>query len=474
MTFEKNPTTKTYKKINDIETVQTVQAKVDLANLKNILSCGTTALVKKYEHDGEHVTAQAIATFKVLYITEDNSFASAETTSEFTFTLAAPVANYFRFNLQEVETTVDATNPTEAVVCAKFNVKVAALSQSDFAGVKPGTEGAIEKIDTVTIQTIGAIADDKLAVSYETEITANSVLCCEANVALTSATATTDAVLVEGELYANILTEIDGNLKQTFKTIEFSGEVSALGLKPNSVVDVRACIENITATLENGGTNATLQLAATVAINGECYQNEEIEVVTDAYTENKELIITTNGMELSSVLETKYKQKEVGVVLQTKDKSVNMGTILAVCAPKFDNGNIVCNVIYRHAETDEILSTLMFAAAEELNACYNLLVKSFAKKRAKEVLVELEATTVHTEQNEQYIVYASEIEEGNDIEDTNKGIVVYAAKKGQELFDVAKALCVRPEILKTQNEALEDILQEDRKIIYYKPLYKQF
>ena len=474
MAFEQNQTIKTYKKIKLKEIQQNIQTKVELPGLKTVLSADGTAAVLHYDRNGENVNATGTATIKILYLNEDGNFVCQQKVVDFAFEQPAPVANYFKFLINETGTTTETTSQNEAIVTSKFSIETSALLQNEVESVKPGTNSAIEKTNNVQIQTISALVEDKLAVSFDTEITANSIVFSDAKVVLNSATATEDAVVVDGELLVDVLTELDGNLKQTYKSIEFSGEVAALGLKTDSIVDIAANVESFSTTLDNNGTNATLSIAATVSINGECYSNIETEIVEDAFCESNELIISTQGQSLYNVVTSEYKQKDIGIILQTKDKNVNMGTVLAVLSPKYENGNIFCTAIYRHAETDEIFSTIMYSSTEDCLNHTQLVVKSFAKKRTKEIMVELTAINLHCDVEENYITYASKIEIGANIESSNKGIIVYAARKGQELFDVAKSLNVNPNVLKEQNTDLCDIFQEDRKIIYYRPMSKQF
>lgn len=467
MAFEQITNLKSYKKIKSAGNIESTQIKFEIDNLKTILAAYTSANVSRFEVDGEKATIFAGSKTTIVFVDSENKIASTEKFSEFSFLTAAPSA-LVSFELVEKETTIEKIDANQFVATAKFDVVTSATIQTDFSAVKPGTEKMIEKTKTIKLQNISATCQDKFVVTDESEITATSILSSEAQCVITSTTAIEDAIVVDGELFVSVVSEIDGNIKQTFRKIDFSGEVVALGLKKDNLVDAKAFVDSFDVTLSSAGANATLNITASIGISALCFGKSEIAVVEDAFSEQNELVVSSQGVDICSLSKSYYACQNGGTVLQTKDKNVNMGTILAVVSPKLEKGILTCTVIYREAETDEISSIIMFANVDVDSEFAGIAIKSFAKKRAKEVMVEYEIFSQTTEQNENYEVFASAIEEGGLLEENNKGIIVYCAKKGDDLFAVAKALKANPEVLKAQNANLDNLVEADRKIIFYR------
>ena len=468
MAFEQINNLKSYKKTSAAKTVQSTQNKIELEDAKKVLSVATTAVVTKYEVDAETLTAFVSARTNVIYENNDGIIKNTQKDFDFNFSQSLPVGEQFSFLVNEKETTIEQIETNNYITTTKFEIETFVLVQTEFCAIKPGSEGVFEKTKQISVQTLCATCADKFAVSSEAEITATSVLFSDAKCTITSTTATDDAIVVDGELMVCVLTEIDGNIKQTYKKIDFSGEVVALGLKKDNSVVAKAQVENLSVSLSNAGANATLAIGATIAVSAECFAQSSVDVVEDAFSETKDLLVSSQGIEINHITKSFYTKQEIGAVLQTKDKNVNMGTILAVLSPKYESETVSCQVIYREAETDQIASTIMLANIENADDGSEMIVKSFAKKRSKEVMVELEAISNEINEQNTFEVFASQIEEGAESEEDNKGIIVYSAKKDQDLFSVAKSLKANPQLLKEQNPDLFDIMPEDRKIIYYR------
>ena len=60
-----------------------------------------------------------------------------------------------------------------------------------------------------------------------------------------------------------------------------------------------------------------------------------------------------------------------------------------------------------------------------------------------------------------------EIKESKEV--LNDGIKVYVTRAGETLFDVAKVLCVRPEIIEEQNQ-IDGVFEDGEKIYVYSPI----
>lgn len=69
---------------------------------------------------------------------------------------------------------------------------------------------------------------------------------------------------------------------------------------------------------------------------------------------------------------------------------------------------------------------------------------------------------------ERCFTYLSEAREGGDIPESEAGISVYFAEKGESLFTIAKSMGVLPSALKNANPTLEDPLEENKKVLIFR------
>ena len=151
MAFEQITNLKSYKKIKTAGNIESTQIKLEIENLKSILSAYTNAYVSRFETDGSNATVFANAKTTVIFIDNDNKIASVEKTSEFSFSVAVESSMLF-FELVEKETAIEKIDGNQFVATAKFDVVSSTTTQTEFFAVKPGTENVIEKTKKIKVQ----------------------------------------------------------------------------------------------------------------------------------------------------------------------------------------------------------------------------------------------------------------------------------------------------------------------------------
>lgn len=462
--------TKTYSKINPENRSYTFQAKLHGEDIAKIVAVSTHPAIKKYEN-ANNLTVAGQAKVDVLYENTEGALRSISDMIDFNASLEQAKGEHLSLTCKEVETSAELLQGSEIIISSVFDIEIEGVESTDIIAPMASAE-YFNQLKTIEYQSLAATSDDKIVVVDECEISASSILKSDAVLTITKVSATEDALLVDGELLVSICSEIDNNPKTTFKRIEFSSEVAALGAKASNTIDYSASIESFTAILANEGTNGALTISATIKFNALCFNNSALEVIEDVYSTSRELIVTTTGTYTQKFIEKEYTEKDCSVVLSAKDKNINMGTVLAVVSPLLvkgqNNTGVECTVVYRHAETDKIESVVLEGELNyDLPAC-DVIIKSFTKRKAKEVEVELSLIEKTYKEESSFSTYVSNIEEGEEIEPDNKAIVIYQATIGQSLFSIAKALKVDPETLLLQNSDLENVMPTDRKVILYK------
>ena len=479
MSFENKINTKTYKSIKFGFEKYNFQTKIQNDEIKTILSITTNPTIKSHENLSGLINLSGLAKIDIVYLDTNDTIHSLSQISEFNTSVENKNAEQFFFNCFEQETSASLLANNEVLISSVFCIEINGIISTEINAPSTGNAEIFEQIKTIDVQSLSAISDDRIIVSDESEIAATGIVKTEANCVVTKVTPAEDMLTVDGELLVSICSEIDGNLKTTFKRIEFSSEVSALGAKPSNIANYFANVETYTATITNEGTNAVLNITATIKFGAFLFQNNQIQLIEDAYSTTKELILSTSGFENQLFLHKNKEEHDLTVNLTTKDKTVNMGSILAVLSPiysfKEKVSTIECTVIYKHAETDKIESIILSGTVPTFENIPSIILKSFTKKKAKEIEIDIAVITENIEEATNYETYITEIEEGSAFEVDNKAIIVYQALAGQTLFSVSKALKTSPDTLKSQNAELEDVFTYDRKVVLYKkatPLFQ--
>lgn len=480
MTFEQNPISKTYSKIKIETREESIQQKIEAEDIKSILSASSNLVVKSFEANQNTLTANVECGLTTIFANGQNHVATVSSVAQAAPSFDVPIAHSYHFDIKETETQIEVLSATNAVATTKYEIIVYAIVPQEFSGIKCGTAGVFEQTKTIAYQTLAAVSSDKIIVVDEMELAAESIVAHHEKCTITKITPLEDTLVVDGELLVSILSEIDQNTKTTFKKVEFSSEVSAFGAKQGVVVLPYLSIENCNLVLANGGTGAVCTISATLKFDAECFANTTMDVVEDAFCEDKQLLITTSGLNTTTFEDSKFVSSELSISLSTKDKNVNMGTILAVVDPHYqtaqNGGEILCTAIYRHAETDELASCVLCAhvAKQDSDTYPQIVVKSFAKKKPKEVAAEVVVLTSTQKDSTEFVTFAQNIEEGEAYENEGHGIVVYSATKDDSLFAVAKALHVSPEMLKAQNAELPEVFAENKKVLLYRKNLAKF
>ncbi len=88
----------------------------------------------------------------------------------------------------------------------------------------------------------------------------------------------------------------------------------------------------------------------------------------------------------------------------------------------------------------------------------------------KDVEIIAELFVEYKKYSKEFVSFVSSIEEMEDKTPSASAIRVYIVKEGESLFNVAKALSVRPQDILTQNPSLDGNVCEGTRLVIYSPL----
>jgi hypothetical protein len=341
-------------------------------------------------------------------------------------------------------------------------------------------------------------ADEAFTVTEEKQTKDNivSVLLCEGGALIREAVALTDAVRLSGAAHLSVLCETEDKRLVTFPVqIDFEQEVAARGAQAGQEVHAGVAVKSAGASLDRdeGSDTAILRVEVQLAARADTYAAAEAEYVSDAFSPTHDLKVTAEDFKLNRYLFGKLCDERIEAAAPLDAGMPYMDNILAVTAARVNVAGAFCErgkirlegvldacVIYRNAETDGKNSVRVELPYSVILSCAGAddgavvfaggVVTDISARPKRGAEVEVSARVgfnIH--------VYGTaagrcvkEIELGAPREGVPSAIAVYVPRKGETLWDAAKALRTTPETIMSFNPDLKVPLEGKERILVYR------
>lgn len=333
--------------------------------------------------------------------------------------------------------------------------------------------------------------EDNFVVAQECDTNLGNIqiLSITGSVILTDVVSLVDKIAIEGKIISNTIYSDEQGIGQYSKEFEFKQEILANGTVPNMKTRAFVQVRDISVIAEDNDGKTNLIYSVNLFAKGVIYEDAEYEVIDDMFS-------------LSNIIQTKYDfidartfssmKNYVDTFLLSNDISniENFDDILGVFLPKFNilsidetdgksfiNANITSIALYKSGDEINELNTslpIRLEISKDLKELVGSIwteveVASYKVKAGKnlEVVYNLNYNVVF--ENETNLKYVKSCEVKGDKVVNDSGIKIYITQKGETLFDVAKSLNIKPEIIAQQNEVF-DSFEQGEKIYVYSPI----
>ena len=454
------------------------QMKVSAENeIVKVLNVSASPIITSKECSNSIVSVGGKVIINVIYQTSDGTIDCAQGSFDFiekqpsSFTLDDLVVE------DDVKvTSVDASN-FEVILTIEHAVTV--IGTYNYEINRNFDENASLVLDKKSFSCLNLIksTEDTFVVAEEAEsnLSGIKVLCSKAKAICTEVSSNVDKVVLEGKVLVETIYLSDGSLGSVQREIEFKQEMLASGVLPNMLAraDINAVSVNVSAEEKNNKSN--LIYAIDVYAKAFVYEEISTEIITDmfslfaerkVYSEN--MVISTNIFEIENiddiigVFEPYYKVEKV----ETFDDSVKIsGTVSAFAlyksAEKIERFEITEQASFEISK-DSSESLDKISSAIEVNS---FKVRSGGRELETELKInyEVEFTKSVSEK------YVASYEVLNEKPENVNGVKVYITSVGDTLFEVAKAVNVKPEVIAEQNQ-VDGIFEGGEKIYIYSPI----
>ena len=294
------------------------------------------------------------------------------------------------------------------------------------------------------------------------------------------------AIEISGEIYLSLLAVRDGKPVGLDRIIPFKSEIACeqalLSRKAVCLAEVREVSLNARVNEERG--KCDVELVASLGFTGRFYDEEEVSVITDAFSCDSSLNLTFAEECATPCTEIKVYTERVSGLCAAKAKLDYTCAFLATALPKAEfarsedgiEGSISATLLYE--QNGEIHSTevnLPFSVIlSGLNACCKDITVAVCgvniRQRAEgECEAEAVLKIAAAECENVSVKYLSDVTEGEPVKVNCSALSVYIPEAGDSLWDTAKKLLQTPESIQATNPELAFPLSGKERILVYRP-----
>ncbi len=468
------------------------QAKLTAENpIKKVLSVSTRSNISSSECANGMVSVGGKTFVNVVYLSADGSVERTGAEVEF---IEKQQTNYSLDNLfvcDEVSVESQNFSSTEVMVTVSHKASVSGVYRYELANFDGSENDFVMRKRSFDAMRQVACVSDSFVVAEESEsnIKNMKILQADAKAVVTQATCTLDKIIVEGKVLAEVFENDGESFGLVSKEFEFKQEVLAEGTVPSMLASADIAVKNITITPEENEEKTNISYSFDLYVQASAFEESTYEVVTDMFSLGNEITTTNDFIEAKN-----YHSQVVmsDTVMLTADVSniENFDDVVGVYGGTFTltsaedagekvkiSGIVNTQALCKVGEGYEVLRTgneNYFEISKDESVIFEgvntaVEVLSFKVKAGKEL--EISARITYTSKFNTMISesFVSGFESVKQKPENHGGIKVYVAHQGETLFDVAKALSVRPETIANQNE-VSDIFEQGEKIYIYSPI----
>ncbi len=466
------------------------QVKVATPNsVKKVINVSVLSGISSCEISSGMVTLSGKLMLDVLYENTENVLEKASAEADFIEKqrLDLPLADLFAKD-EVLLSNVDFSS-SEIICSVTHNTEIIGVLGKKLASFEEEA-GLVQNKTNFALSKLSSSTGDNFLVAEENETNLKDIqiLSLEPKVVIDEALASVDKVVLEGKVVFDVL-YLDGlNIGSLQKQVDFRQEIAAEGVTPSMKAVSYACTTSANATLEESE-KTTLSLNANIAAKVYVFDEQTIEVSTDVFMLSNDVAVAYDLVECKKHLETT--EQSDSVLSQTDITQIaDFDDLVGVYFPKISvisiensgdkavvNAEIWAVAIYKTADDYDKIEIKTNAGFEVLkqpetivdDAFLNCEIVSAKVKAGKEIEVAFKCAC-HANiaaNSSEMVVKSFEIQDAKPVD--LAGIKVYVTRDNQTIFDVAKALNVRPEIISAQNE-VDDTFESGQKVYVYSPI----
>ena len=446
---------------------------------------GSVEIVNNYLIVSGKIIANAV------YLTDENKVENTETTLDFVekqkigFVLSEVVGD------DEVEVQGVSVSSSEVVCSLVHKTQITGIYRYLFGDATKADDEFVLNKKTFECLNFKSSNDENFVVVEEVDSNLKDIkiLNIDSNVVLNSAIASVDKVVLDGRVKVNALYKDGDGLGEIVKEFEFKQEIAMKNSLPGMEVEALLKMLNTSITEQVKDDKTKLVFVTDLSAKAFLFENAKVETYDDMFSLKNELSLVydfaefeeSDGVDFDS--DTVLTQTDisglsdfddiVGVfeptvkVLEIKDLGEKVSVISEINALAIYKTQTSFEKLELKYETKFENSKEITKKLKSVRALAQ--VSAFKVKAGKdlECAFKLEYEFEYEKQKTEKVVKSFEKTKEKHVSDA--GIKVYVTRENQSIFDVSRALNVRPELVLAQNE-VGDYFESGQKVFVYCPL----
>lgn len=456
-----------------------VEARQMLEQDCKVLSVSATASVRPSEVFAGEARYAGKVRFDCLVLC-DNRVECMSVVAEFSDKIAAP-AICAGMNVVLMPETVNTEASLEGKtlkLVAVVDVKLCATSHSECNIMTVPDNGVFAEKKTIDYCTVRAETSEVVYITDSlANVKATEILCTCARATVTAMECADNEVKVSGTVYTDVIVRSDDGLISSCRIVTpYAKSLSALGASADSLALASVAVTESAATLAVEPDCSTVELSVTVLIDATVIGCGKTDAIVDVFCADNEIETSSAEMTVCSVEpQTTVTDTIDGQITLEKDRLAAdnvlcvTNTFCQIAGARAEDKRVYADglaggdIIYYNAEknaVDSIAFRLPFSMplsvhteACDVSVSAVLIDVSVRVRRESVFDVKAEAAFTVRQSSQKSVSVVESVKLGEPIARPNATVIVHIAKKGETLWQAAKALCCSPDRVTEQNSA---------------------
>lgn len=460
-------------------------------NIKDVVNVNVRADILSNEITNSFMVLTGKIYVDLVYVTDENNIESSSNIidfverQKFAYVLsdisATDNVNIEKFSFSGSEVVCEIAHKTEVFGIQKYLVGKFSDTEKDFV---------LNKKNFECISFVSA-GEDRFVVAEEVESNLGNVtvLSNSAKLVITEIASAANKIVIDGKVVISSLYKDEDGVGECQKDIEFRQEIEVKTAAPTMRADALVRVTNVSVVPDKKDEKTVMSYVVDLYAKAYLFEDTVVETYDDVFSLKNEIVPTYDFLELSS--EDGYKFDSDMIMMQTDISGLDdFDDIVGVYMPKFEqvefedkgetvliNSKISAVGLYRTSKGIEKLGLsydVKFETDKDISKEVSkivptIAVSAFKVKAGKDLEVSLSLGYKVLYEKTNLEKYVKNFELKHEKVQDDSAVKVYILKEDKSLFEVAKALNVRPEVIAEQNE-VDDVFEAGQKIYIYSPL----
>lgn len=476
-----------------------VKGDIDVENLTKVLSLTAESNITNTDNINGEMIINGEVCFNVIYINEAGETKSNKNIAEFETKIVDDSFNAFITPI-----VVSNIEDTKILLANESNVKTEALVNLDLEIILCESFEPFESADFVSkkesleIYSIYAKGNQRLNLQegFDLKDKPNEILSVKAKLLCENYQAGTGYISLNGALIVSLVYSVNRDEKTEMRAEilrkNIKEEIEVSDLEKDTILKVWSDIRNCSINYNIDGSNVVLEIPIDIFYTA--MKKSLNEIVVDAFSTTNETQITYDSITMGDKSQKVFYTDKIDGNLTIDEDQTRIARILSTCGERIAMTNILpsnnsailegivyITVIYQIDDDNGTITSMeaelpfsikvdsQFVDENDYISVDVVITDVNAKlKRGREINFDIELCFLMDIYNNLTEPIIKEVKISEEKLNNETNLQIYYAKKGDDLWNIAKRLYCEPDLISNQNKNLTFPLEKDQVIVNFK------